>query len=103
MWFEDPEDFLHAEEVSEAIASQAKWYFHDDQIGKSWDVLQVIIEYAEECGLAHRRDKSSNDDPVETCEVCGPRPAAFTQSRASRSWRPGCSHVSASVLSVTMR
>lgn len=71
MGFEEPEDFLDADEVSEAIASQAKWYFEDDQTGKSWEVLQVILEYAEECGLVQRRDESGDDDPVETCELCG--------------------------------
>lgn len=51
MGFEQPEDFLDAEAVSEAIAEQARWYFEDDQTGKSWEVLQVILEYAEEHDL----------------------------------------------------
>jgi len=54
MGFEDPEDFLDAEAVSESIASQAEWYFEDDQTGKSWEVLSVILKYAEDCGLVTR-------------------------------------------------
>jgi hypothetical protein len=56
MGFEDPEDFLDAEAVSEAIAEQAEWYFEDDQTGKSWDILQVIFEYAEEYDLVKRSE-----------------------------------------------
>jgi len=56
MGFEDPEDFLDAEAVSGAIAEQAEWYFEDDQTGKSWDVLQVIFEYAEEYDLVKRSE-----------------------------------------------
>lgn len=52
--FEEPEDFLDADAVSEGIAEEAKWYFEDDQTGKSWDVLQVILEYAEDHGLVER-------------------------------------------------
>lgn len=47
MGFEDSEDFLDAEAVSDAIGEQAEWYFEDDQTGKSWDILRVIFEYAE--------------------------------------------------------
>lgn len=54
MGFEEPEDFLDAEEVSEIIGKQAEHYFKEDQIGKSWDVLQVVFEYAEEYGLVER-------------------------------------------------
>jgi hypothetical protein len=43
MGFEDTEDFLDAEAVSDAIGEQAEWYFEDDQTGKSWDILQVIL------------------------------------------------------------
>ncbi|MCG1004918.1 MULTISPECIES: hypothetical protein [Halobacterium] len=57
MGFEEPEDFLDAEAVSEAIADQAEWYFEDDQIGKSWDIMQVILEYAEEYDLVERNEK----------------------------------------------
>lgn len=39
MGFDDLEDFLDAEAVSDAIGEQAKWYFEDDQTGKSWDIL----------------------------------------------------------------
>jgi hypothetical protein len=54
MGFDDPEDFLDAEAVSDAIGEQAEWYFEDDQTGKSWDILQVIFEYAEEYNLVER-------------------------------------------------
>ena len=52
MGFEDPEDFLDAEEVSQAIAQIAQRYFEDDQIGKSHDIFQVIVEAAEREGIA---------------------------------------------------
>lgn len=57
MGFEEPEDFLDAEAVSEVIGEQAQWYFEDDQTGKSWEVLQVIFEYAEEYDLAQREER----------------------------------------------
>ena len=56
MGFDDPEDFLDAEAVSSAIGEQAEWYFEDDQTGKSWEILQVIFEYAEEYDLVKRSE-----------------------------------------------
>jgi len=56
MGFEEPADFLDAEAVSDAIGELAEWYFEDDQTGKSWDVLQVIFEYAEEYDLVERSE-----------------------------------------------
>lgn len=46
--FENPEDFLDAEAVSEGLAEEAKWYFREDQTGKSMEILRVILEYADE-------------------------------------------------------
>lgn len=54
MGFEKPEDFLDAEDVSDAIGHISERYFKEDQIGKSSDVLQVILEYAEEYDLVER-------------------------------------------------
>lgn len=56
MGFEDPKNFLDAGAVSGAIAEQAEWYFEDDQTGKSWDVLQIIFEYAEEYDLVEQSE-----------------------------------------------
>lgn len=56
MGFEEPADFLDADAIADAIADQTRWYFKDDQIGKSWDVLSVILEHAEEHGLADAAD-----------------------------------------------
>jgi hypothetical protein len=56
MGFDNPKDFLDAEAVSAAIGEQAEWYFEDDQTGKSWDILQVILEYAEEYDLVKRSE-----------------------------------------------
>jgi hypothetical protein len=58
--FQEPEDFLVAEDVSEQIAQKAEHAFKNDQIGKSWDILVVILEYAEEYGLVER-DVPDND------------------------------------------
>jgi len=57
--FQEPEDFLVAEDVSEQIAEEAERAFKNDQIGKSWDILVVILEYAEEYGLV---EKNGGDD-----------------------------------------
>jgi len=65
MGFEDAEDFLDADEVSDRIGEIAKRYFEDDQVGKSWDILKVILEYAEECGLVERREGSQAGDRDE--------------------------------------
>jgi len=56
MGFESPEDLLDADAVSDAIGETCKWYFDDDQIGKSWEVLTVILEYAEEHDLVKRKN-----------------------------------------------
>lgn len=67
MGFEEAESFLDADAVSDAIAEQSKWYFKDDQTGKSWDVLQVIFDYAEEYDLV--RFEEENSEP-ELCDLC---------------------------------
>jgi hypothetical protein len=46
MGFEQPEDFLNAEDMGETIRTLVTRYFEDDQIGKSNEILHVIIEYA---------------------------------------------------------
>ncbi len=56
MGFEQPEDFLDADEIADVIAEQTRWYFQDDQIGKSWDILRVILEHAEEHDLVDAAD-----------------------------------------------
>lgn len=58
MGFEEPTDYLDAVALVDAISSEAKWYFEDDQTGKSWDVMQVIFEHAEEHGLVERVEES---------------------------------------------
>ena len=55
--FEEPENFLDAGAISSGVADEIKWYFEDDQTGKSWDVLRVIFEYAEEYDLVEREDE----------------------------------------------
>lgn len=55
--FQEPEDFLVAEEVSEQIGKEAEHAFKHDQIGKSWDILAVILEYAEEYGLVEKNGR----------------------------------------------
>lgn len=52
--FQYPEDYLNAEAVGDAIGDTARRYFENDQIGKSWDVTKVILEYAEEYDLVER-------------------------------------------------
>jgi len=59
--FQEPEDFLVAEDVSDQIAEEAEHAFKHDQIGKSWDILLVILEWAEEYGLV---EKNGGDDEV---------------------------------------
>jgi len=68
MGFEEPDRFLDADAVSEAIAEQSKWYFEDDQTGKSWDILQVILDYAEEYDLVQFQEENSEPEP---CDLCG--------------------------------
>lgn len=68
MGFEEPDKFLDADAVSEAIAEQSKWYFEDDQTGKSWDVLQVILDYAEEYDLVQYQEENSEQELCDLCE-----------------------------------
>lgn len=68
MGFEEPDRFLDADAVSEAIAEQSKRYFEFDQTGKSWDVLQVILEYAEEYDLVQLQEENSRQGECDLCE-----------------------------------
>lgn len=46
MGLQEPWDILNAEKVADAIGKTALFYFEDDQLGKSNDILDVIFEYA---------------------------------------------------------
>ena len=48
MGFRSPEDFLNAKDVSEGFEELISTYIEEDQPGYSFEILKVIMDYAEE-------------------------------------------------------
>lgn len=54
--FTEPEDFLDAEAVADGVSQEIAWCYEMDQTGKSYEVLKVVLEYAEEYDVITRKE-----------------------------------------------